>query len=284
MKVILLGTGCPGVRMNGIKANASEAIIIDDDILLFDCGRWVSYRLAEAKIKPWHVNYLFFTHVFHFDHMCDFPTLIFSRYLGREGTAWNLWENTKKMSIFGPNGTKAFSEGVMKAFSVDFRAEIVWKGLNVTDVTGGIIVKSDSWSVLAVATTHFSPQGVPSLAYRIDSKEASIVISGDITWRDSKEENFLHNPNLIQLAKGVDVFIIDTDDTHTSTEAVARLLVETKPKTAVLTHLQNPGPLPPRIGETHPRNWPRNDELKQMIKTIYDGEVIIGEDLKTIAL
>lgn len=284
MKLVILGTGCPGVRMDGIRANASETIIFEDDILLFDCGRWVSYRLVQAGFKPWHVNYLFFTHIFHFDHMCDYPNLIFSRYLGREGSAWNLWENTKKLNVYGPRGMKEFSEKVRKAFNTDFRTEMMWKELTVEEVGEGLVAESNSWRISAISTTHRDSGGIPSLAYRVDSEEASIVISGDITWNGPKEENFIHNPRLMQLAKEVDIFIVDTDDTHTTPEAVGKLLAETNPKKAVLTHLQNPGLLPPRLGETQPRYWPTNDELVKIIGRFYSGEIIVGEDLRMIIL
>ena len=92
MKIIFTGTGTPIIDPKYLRACASEVILIGNDALLFDCGRWVSMRLFESDIGIDPINYLFLTH--HHDHTADLPQLTCRRSLEH------------LLRIYGPKGTK----------------------------------------------------------------------------------------------------------------------------------------------------------------------------------
>jgi hypothetical protein len=59
VKVIITGSGCPVIhRLDDVKACASEAILIGDDVLLFDFGRHVSSQLLRSGVPPYNVPFL----------------------------------------------------------------------------------------------------------------------------------------------------------------------------------------------------------------------------------
>ena len=53
--------------------------------------------------------------------------------------------------------------------------------IEVYDVEKGLVCKGNSWKVTATPVTHIYQPGEKALAYRIDSDEGSVVISGDVT-------------------------------------------------------------------------------------------------------
>jgi ribonuclease BN (tRNA processing enzyme) len=58
----------PVIEDSKVRACASNAIIIGEEVLLFDCGRYASSQLFKTGIPPYKITHLFFTHNFHFDH------------------------------------------------------------------------------------------------------------------------------------------------------------------------------------------------------------------------
>lgn len=268
MKIILLGTGTPLVEPNPFRACTSEVIIIRKDNLLFDCGFWVSCRLLCSEVKPWDVNYLFFTHYFHGDHQADYPTFL----------TWRRRSNPhfkqRPIKIYGPPGTKAFSDHIIR----EIKQPSIDEGVIVNDVGEGTICETEAWKVSAIHTLHTGPRGEQSLAYRIDSDEGAVVISGDVCDvsqpKADVQDSYVVEKSLLRLARGAEVFIMDSDTVHVSPEGVGIGAQEAGVKKVIITHIHNPEYMH-QIGYK---------EMRKKISKYFDGEIIIGKDLMTIQI
>ena len=81
--VTTLGTGTP--ILNPKRASQSILIEAAGYRLLFDTGRNVATRLAQANVPPASVTHLFFTH-FHSDHTVGFADFWLSSWLPAGGS------------------------------------------------------------------------------------------------------------------------------------------------------------------------------------------------------
>jgi len=275
VKIIFTGTGHPILqRLDDVKACASEAVLVGDDILLFDCGRHVSSQLLRSGVPPYNVNYLFFTHIFHFDHTCDYPNLLFSRW----GKA------SKKLSVFGPEGTVEFTNNVIKSF-IDGRGLRIMENVSIRDVYEGFVHRTEQWEIECVNTTHGPNFNQFSLAYKINTKGKSIVVSGDITIPSEEGHRYGNNAysfndKLVALAKDADIFIMDACLVHTTPEDLARAAIKANAKKVVITHMHEPG----FRSQRYQRVQLDYDDLTAEINKIFRGEIIVAEDLKSITI
>ena len=275
VKVIFAGTGHPILqRLDDVKACASEAILIGDDVLLFDCGRHVSSQLLRSGVPPYEVNYLFFTHIFHFDHTCDYSNLFFSRYV----------KASKKLSVFGPEGTVQFTDNVIRSF-IDGRGPRIMENVSVKDIDEGFVHQTEQWQIECVKTTHGQMFNHMSLGYKITAEDKSIVVSGDVTVPSEKGRGYGNNAysfndKLIKLAKNTDLFIMDACLVHTTPEDLARAAKKANARKVVITHLHEPG----FYSERYQRVQLYYDDLIAEMNKIYDGEIIAAEDLKSITI
>jgi ribonuclease Z len=268
LKIHILGVGGPGSLTN-MRAGSSEVITIGNDKILVDCGWLVSLRLFQFGIKPWDINWMFFTHYFHPDHTVDYQAFAFSRLKGRG-------VKVKYLKVYGPRGIKQYSENLFNEKMIPDMKEYdswnVWLSMEVNDAGSGLVCEAADWSARAVRVNHIGMHGEPSLAYRIDSSEGSIAISGDVgpARRPHKTDlGYAPNKDLIKLAHGVDVFIMDSSGAHTTPEDLGKAAKEANPKKIILSH---GGQKPFQLDHA---------ELCRKIGKYYKGEIILGEELKT---
>jgi ribonuclease BN (tRNA processing enzyme) len=274
IEIKFVGTGTPIIEHTNVRACASEAIIIGEDILLFDCGRFVASQLFRTGIPPYKVTHLFFTHSFHIDHTSDYPSLILSRF-----------HNDKTpLTVYGPPGTEKLTENVFDAF-IDERGPTLFGKIEVKDVEEGDITSSKLWNISSVWTNHGQFYDQKSLAYKIVSDNKSIVISGDVGCgrpEVPKSNAYALNENLISLAKNADLFIMDADLMHTTVADIARAAKDSNAKQVVLTHMHLPGWSSSNLSPTAKQGT--DDEIIDEIKKMYDGIITIAKDLTSIFL
>lgn len=194
MHVVITGSG--SALPDPARGGASQAVIIDGVVLLFDCGRMVTENLLRAGVNPASVSALFFTH-HHFDHIGSYGYFVISSWIaGRQDT----------MQVSGPRGTVAMSEGAIHGAhrsDVEFVRAMKSKVLpevpvTVRDLEPGVALELDGITVTCAESAHYAEEsGKKSLAYRVSSKYGSVYISGDCT----------PTPELIPLARGVDLLI-----------------------------------------------------------------------------
>ena len=269
--VVLLGTGMP--RPNPDASGPATAVVVGQNVFLFDAGSGVERQLAAAQLPINGVTAAFITHL-HSDHTLGYPDLIL--------TSW-VMGRTKPMKVYGPVGLKKMTDNILAAYAEDIEIRI--NGLeheppngykvNVHEINEGVVFDSLGVKVTAIWVPHGNWKY--AYAYRIDSPTKSVLISGDTRYFEG----------LIKYAKGIDVLIHEVypaskvkpenreggDDWpqylkefHTSDVELGRLAQKINPKLLVLSHIV-------RMGAT-------DEELIEGIKKGgYTGKVEVGKDL-----
>jgi len=280
MRLVLLGTGGP--RPDPDRMGPSILVSIGSDNLVFDAGRGVAARLVQAGVSITEYSYVFITHL-HFDHTGGLADLLFA--------AWNKARN-KTIHVYGPIGTKAMVKHIFEAYEKDIwyrlsETELTHEKLldirdmvKVSEIEHGLVCEGSDWRVYAVDVDHGHGLGLSreywgSLAYRVESKRKSIVISGDA----------VKSPSLIELSKGADTLvmccylsgeeIIDHD-----TELISKYVLNSSKEAGKIASEADVK----SIALVHIREKPQRllDAMKKEIQEDFDGEIIIGEDLLEI--
>ena len=277
-KVVLLGTGTPAATPD--RSGPSTAIVVNDSAYLVDFGPGVVRRASGAAasrgiaaLQPVRLRVAFVTHL-HSDHTVGYPDLIFS--------PWTLGRRTP-LEVYGPKGLKAMTEQLLEAYRVDIETRTNADGnqrtfpdgykVNAHEIGEGVVYKDANVTVRAFATKH----AMESYGYRFDTSDRSIVISGDT------------NPTqaTIDACRGCDVLIHEvhtaawlaarpeaggappgtfrrfSEKYHTTTEQLADLARQAKPRLLILDHYNRLSP----------------EELQADMMSRYAGHFVIGRDL-----
>lgn len=259
MRVVIIGSGASWPDSE--RSSPSQVIVVCDQPLLFDCGPGTGMNLMKAGISPAMISRMFLTHL-HMDHCLEFPSIVFEGYLvGRK----------EEVYLYGPPGTVDFCKSLFEKIYPS-APEIVrrmrkdgWK-VAPYEVTKGLVCKTDSYRVLSAPVEH----GIPGIAYRVETGEGTVVISGDT--RPSK--------SLIELAKGADLLIHECsfpDDmaelarqtNHSAASEVGEVAYQAGVGKVVLTHL-------------FPLWKGREKEMVKSVNNKFGGEVIASHDLLEI--
>ena len=278
MKLVLLGTGVPSPSLR--RHGPSQAVIVNREALLIDCGHGTMFQLMRAGIDPLNVTHLFFTH-HHYDHNIDYAHFVLSTWtMGRDFA----------LRVYGPTGTTMMTAALFdRAFSIDINARTLRgtqrrRGVQVEaqDIHEGNVTQTSTWEVSAVKVDHLS-EDTFSVGYRVDSGGKAIVVSGDT--RPCQ--------GLIELASGADILVHEVffspelEETgitagrrpgsvspdfgskvrHTRPEEVGIIAREACVGKLVLSHLWSDRGL---------------DRLVRLVKENFDGDIVVGEDLMTI--
>jgi ribonuclease BN (tRNA processing enzyme) len=278
-RLILLGTK-GGPRVGGTRKNPSTLLMINDVPYVVDCGYATSQQLVAAGVPLNKLRYLFFTHL-HSDHMLEYGPVVYHGWVAGLRT---------RVDAYGPpplkSLTRAFWEYVK--FDVDTRIEDEGRPdprpllvANEFDAPG-IVMQNDDVKVSSATVVH--PPIRHAFGYRFDTRDRSIVISGDTNYA----------PGLIALAKGADVLVHEIlylpaldrllarvtnaatlrkhiVDSHTVGEDVGRVAAEAQVKTLVLSHFV-PGDDPHITDEM----WTAD------VRKHFKGPIIVGKDLMEI--
>lgn len=274
LTVILLGTGTP-VPDPGHQGPA-VAVTVGGRVFIFDAGPGVVRQMAAAglPVRGGPVTRLFLTHL-HSDHTLGYPDLIF--------TSWVMGRR-RPLEVVGPPGTRAMTDHLLAAWRQDI--EVRTRGLerepadgylvHVREVREAVVYDSADVRVTAFPVPHGS---MPvSLAYRLQSPEGTVVISGDTGPSQAIEaaargaELLLHEVyperRLAPEARpGGDEWPRYMRSFHTSDRELGAIAARARPGVLVLYHIV-------RMGGT-------DAELRQGIREGgFDGPVIIGSDLQ----
>jgi ribonuclease BN (tRNA processing enzyme) len=293
---VLLGTrGGPGV--DAVHAQTSSAVVVDGRPYLFDCGYGALRQLVAANVSYLQISTIFFTHL-HDDHTGDLAALLSYQ-----------WTNgkTTPTDAYGPYGTAHMVEAAVQFFHANVEIRTTDEGRTVDadkqfhghDVAASDtpiqVFKDDRVTVTAIQNAHYPPRSTSkmphrSVALRVDTKERSIVFSGDTAY----------SPNLVKLARNADLFVCEVLDqkiidqmrerakadaaagnpnnvarhvaeTHSSPSDVGRMASEANVKTVVLYHQVGGGAAG---GLAFPAT-----EFIRGVRQGFSGEVIVGQDL-----
>ena len=277
-KVVLLGTGTPAATPD--RSGPATAVVVNDTAYLVDFGPGVVRRASAAAtaraisaLQPTRLRVAFATHL-HSDHTVGYPDLIFS--------PWTLGRRDP-LEVYGPAGLSAMTTHLLEAYRADVETRTNPEGnqrtfpdgykVNAHEITAGPVYKDANVVVTAFATKH----AMESYGYRFDTPGRSIVISGDT------------NPTqaTIDACRGCDVLIHEvhtaawldarpeaggapagtfrrfSEKYHTTTEQLAELARQAKPKLLILYHYNSLSP----------------EELQADMMKRYAGHFVIGRDL-----
>jgi ribonuclease BN (tRNA processing enzyme) len=223
------------------------------------------------------IRSVFLTHL-HSDHAADYGNLLLLSWASDLAT---------RVDTYGPPPLSEMTRQFLALNDVDIRTRIADEGrpaleplISAHEITGpGLVVEDANVRVTVAVVEH--PPMAPSLAYRFDCPDRSIVISGDM--RPSTA--------LVELAKGADVLVHEVMHvpsiesliaresnaktlrqhllaSHTTTEQVGRLATDAGVGTLVLSHFV-PGGYPFLTDEV----W------YEAVRPHFAGNLIVGRDL-----
>jgi ribonuclease BN (tRNA processing enzyme) len=278
-RLILLGTG-GGPRPRTNRIASSQVILVNDSVYVVDCGDGVARQLVAAGVPLARLRHIFITH-HHSDHNADYGNLI----LG----AWTVGLETR-VDTWGPPPLEKITRLFFEMNDYDIRIRIADEGkpplvplVHPHELTrGGRVFNDGAMKVTTAVVSH--PPVQPALAYRFDTSDRSIVISGDTTPSD----------NLIQLAKGADVLVHEAMylpaidrlaarvpnatrlkehilASHTAAEDAGRVAQAAGVKLLVLSHL-----LPADDPTITDDMWIRAARMH------FSGPIVVGKDLLEI--
>lgn len=278
-RLILLGTaGGPTPKKSG--AAPAQVILVNDVPYVIDCGNGVARQLVLAGVHLPALRYIFLTHQ-HSDHNADYGNLF-----------WLAWASglQTRVDAWGPPPLEMMTRVFLELNAYDIQTRIADEGrvplaplIHPHELTQpGTVMQDDDVKVTAALVTH--PAVAPAFAFRFDTPDRSIVISGDTAKSD----------NLVRLARGADVLVheamylpaldrlvANNPDapalrkhllaSHTAAEDCGRVAEAAGVKTLVLSHR-----VPSDDPEVTDRMW------VDAARTHFHGTVILGKDLMEV--
>ena len=275
-KLVLLGTGNPNPSPD--QSGCSLALIVRDTPYVIDFGPGLIRRAAqmipryggtlEALETP-KLKTAFLTHL-HSDHTAGYPDLIL--------TPWVMGRD-EPMEVYGPVGTGHMTEHILTAYQEDIRYRVYgeepandegwrvnWHEFNEE----GEIYRDSNITVEAFPVIHGSWPN--AWGFRFTTPDKVIVVSGDCQ----------PSPKVLEYARGADILVHEvyshagyqskSEDWkayharhHTSTFQLGEMASTAKPGKIILYHILY---------------WGSSEaELLEEIRSVYPGEVHVGQDL-----
>jgi ribonuclease BN (tRNA processing enzyme) len=278
-RLIFLGTG-GGPRPRKVSSAPAQVVLINDVPYVVDCGDGVARQLVFAGVPLASLRHIFLTH-HHSDHNADYGNLIL--------LAWAAGLKTR-VDAWGPPPLAKMTKLFFGLNSYDIETRIADEGrvplaplVSVHELTnGGTVMEDRDVKVSCALVVH--PQVAPAFAYRFDTPDRSIVISGDTARSD----------NLVRLAQGADVLVHEAlyppavdrlvaavpnastlkkhlFASHTSAEDCGRIAKEAGVKMLVLSHL-----VPADDPAVTEKMW------IDAARAHFSGNVIVAKDLMEI--
>lgn len=282
------GSGAPLPDAN--RAGPCIAVIAGRQGFIFDAGSGSIRKLGAMGFPMSELRGAFLTHL-HSDHIDGFGELMLQ--------AWMAGGRSTPLPIYGPEGTERVVAGFVEAYDIDRGFRIAHHGPEVARpggfggearvITDGVVYEQGGVTIRALTVDHAPVDH--ALAFRVDYKGRSLVISGDTKYSEE----------LADLSKGADVIfhealepqmvgrigtalgkrgntdgakiMADIPDYHTSPEDAARVAEQADAKALVLYHLV---PAPPAR--------PIERALIGDAPELFEGRLEVAEDGMLVSL
>lgn len=217
-EVILTGTGVPHPRPG--RAGAGTLVRHGGVALQFDAGRSTVMRLMEAGTPPYALSAVLLTHV-HSDHVVGLPDLAMTRWIQQQLAP------TGSLVVVAVEGVASrFVRRMLEPYDDDLALRAEHTGAPPIEVvllpfelpiTPAVVWNSaDGLVMVSAVAVHHEP--VPeAVAYRIETPDARIVVSGDTRVCAEVE----------QLATGADLLVHEACRTSAMASAIVGTVFET---------------------------------------------------------
>ena len=217
LRVVVCGSASP-LGNNPDRAQACIAVLTPEHFFLFDVGAGSPSRLGQARLPMGRLDGVFLTH-FHSDHIAGLPDVRLASWVqGRK----------QSLAVYGPPGINTVIDGFNLAYSLDNGYRVAHHGSELLPPAAGVMTaelfqpgeiawQDELMTVTSIEVDH-SPIS-PAVAYRIDYRGRSVVISGDTVATSA----------LFEAAQGADLLLHD---------ALSRPLLD--PMSAAATELNVP--------------------------------------------
>ena len=200
LDVVLCGAGSP--IPDPRRSGPCVAVIADGKVRVFDAGSGAARNLLARGIGPGRITDVFLTH-YHSDYIDGLGELFMQRWAGGP--------HDTPVPVHGPQGVTAVVDGFNAAYALDNGYRVAHHGAAILPPSGAgglarpfaapaagerrVVLEDEDLVVTAVSVAH--PPIAPAVAYRIDYRGRSVVISGDTVKSDA----------LIALAEGADLLL-----------------------------------------------------------------------------
>jgi ribonuclease BN (tRNA processing enzyme) len=242
-RIVMLGTGTPNPDPDHM--GPAVAVVVNGTAYLVDAGAGIMRRAEQARrngvaaLDAKVIGIVFLTHL-HSDHTIGLPDVIHTGWVaGRKDP----------LRLFGPPGTAEMARHLTMAYGADIEnrrtglqphTEQGWR-VDATDVGAGVVYRDSNVTVTAFEVPHANWEH--ALGYRFDTRDRSIVFSGDTRPSDA----------VVTACHGCDVLVHEAysmqgfngrsadwqryhADAHTSSAALAELATRARPKLLLLYH------------------------------------------------
>jgi ribonuclease BN (tRNA processing enzyme) len=246
--VVGSGTGIPSLK----RGSPGLLVLTDSAKILIDSGPGALRRMLEVGITYRDMDLILYTHL-HPDHVADLVAILFaSKYgdLPRE----------KNLLCAGGAGFKSYSEKLKSLYGTWIESKSYQ--LTIKELSKDPLLYRGI-KVLSKPMAHLPN----SLGYRIEFEGGkSVAVSGDTDYCQ----------NLVELGYQVDLFVLECSfpdgkkvEGHLTPSLAGRVALESSCKKLLLIHL-----------------YPVCDQfdIVNQCKQVYQGQVILGEDLMRIAI
>lgn len=278
-RLILLGTGGGPTPKKAASAPAT-LIIANDTPYVIDCGDGVARQWVLADVPLLKLRHIFITHQ-HSDHNADYGNLIMA--------AWSAGL-AARVDTWGPPPLVKITKLFFQMNDYDIRTRITDEGkVRLEPLVhphefsrGGPVMRDENVRVTSTLVDH--PLVTPAFAYRFDSADRSIVISGDTAPSD----------HLVALARGADVLVHEAMwlpavdaivarnpntptlkkhlvNSHTAAEDCGKVAAAAGVKTLVLSHF-----VPGGDASITDEMW------MNAASQHFSGRIVVGKDLMEI--
>ena len=266
----LLGTGSP--IPDAHRAGPSTLVRAGGQTFLIDCGRGVQQRLTAAGAAANGLSALLLTHL-HSDHIADLGDVIITRWVS------TFTPEQTPLQIIGPPGTAEVVDATLNAFSHDISYRIAHHrdltsppAVQVEEVTTGVVWGSDGVAIRVAPTDHRPV--TPTIGFRIEHADASVVLAGDTVPCESLDELAAGAGALVHTVIRKDLVellpqqrIRDICDYHSSVEQAAATAARAGVGILILTHYV------PAIAPG------QEDEWRALAAKHFDRQIELGDDL-----
>lgn len=253
MQLTILGSGT--TLPSSKRAAPGYWLEVEGSRYLLDSGEGTKRRIAEAGLKFFSLDGIFYTHT-HVDHVSELPAILWA-------LCWHEEPRSRPLTIVGPEGFKNFYGKMLDAFWPQFKKKETFP-VDVQEM------KKDRYTAgpLDISTRPLDKQSnTPikhSVGYRFTYQDRSLVYTGDVGY----------NKDVITLADKADTLLIESavaaeTKSHLTPRQAGTLAHKAGVKRLVLTHFY---PAVERI-----------DIAAEAAKE-FKGEILLAEDLLTITL